>query len=122
MSIQSWSDNMVLVELASEPEASDELEGVIRCVRDRADCGVVVDFSNLTILTSTSLAALLRLKKLLDSCEQPLVLCSVGQATRGIISVTGLDGVFEMVNDRFDALARAQAAPHGATTPSPRTV
>lgn len=111
MSIQDWSENMVLVELPGEPQTSKELENVVRHVRDRADCGVVADFSEVTILTSSSLAALLRLRKLLDGCEQPLVLCGVGQATRGIISVTGLDGVFDIVEDRFDALARAQAVP-----------
>jgi anti-anti-sigma factor len=120
MSMQNWSDEMILVELPAEPETTDELERVVRAVRDRGDCGVVVDLSGVTVLTSTSLAALLRLKKLLDDCGRPLQLCSVGRATQGIISLTGLDEVFEMVGDRFDALARAEAAP--GVAPAPKAV
>jgi anti-anti-sigma factor len=111
MSIEQWSDNAVLVEMPSEPEVGAELESVIRYVRDRGDCSVVLDFSDVTILTSTSLASLLRLKKMLDGCQRRLVMCSVGSGTRGIISVTGLDDLFEMVADRFDALATVQASP-----------
>lgn len=120
MSIQNWSDKMILVELPAEPEASNELKRVLLAVRDRGDCGVVVDLSEVTVLTSTSLAALLRLKKLLDDCGQSLRLCSVGHATQGIISLTGLDDVFEIVGDRFDALARAEAAP--GVAPEPKVV
>ena len=115
MSIEQWSDNAVLVEMPSEPEVGAELESVIRYVRDRGDCGVVLDFSEVTILTSTSLASLLRLKKMLDTCQQRLVMCSVGSGTRGIISVTGLDDLFEIVDDRFDALATVQALPDRET-------
>jgi anti-anti-sigma factor len=113
---------MVLVELPGEPEANDELENIIRCVRDRYDCWVVLDLSKVTILTSTSLAALLRLKKLLDGRGQTLLLCSVGHTTQGVISVMGLDAFFEIATDRFDALAKAAAAPDGATTRAPEAV
>jgi hypothetical protein len=32
-------------------------------------------------------------------------LCSVASATKGIFSITALDGVFEMVDDQFAAMA-----------------
>jgi anti-anti-sigma factor len=115
MSMQSWPENVVLVELRAEPQTSEQLEDVVRQARDRGNCGVVMDLSNVTILTSTSLALLLRLRKLLHDCGQRLVLCSVGCGTKGIISVTGLDGVFEIVDDRFDALATVQALPNSPT-------
>lgn len=116
MSIQDWSASVVLVELCPEPQASEEIERVIRHICDRGNCDVVMDFSNVTILTSTSLAALLRLRKLLGDCGQRLLLCCVDSATKGIISVTGLDGVFEIVDDKFDALATVQALPNSSTT------
>ncbi|MDI6451450.1 STAS domain-containing protein [Anaerobaca lacustris] len=122
MSIQKWSDRMIFVELSAEPEASDELENLFRCVRDRRDCAVVVDLSKVTVLTSTSLAMLLRLKKLLDGWEQPLLLCSVGYTTQGIISAIGLDGLFEVVPNQFDAFARVQATPDVAMTGAPEAI
>ena len=116
MGIQDWSENVTLVELQAEPGTGEQVEEVIRHVRDRGNCGVVMDFSNVTILTSTSLAGLLRLRKLLDDCGQRLLLCSVGSGTKGIISVTGLDDVFEIMDDRFDALATVEAQPNSPTT------
>jgi anti-anti-sigma factor len=122
MSIQKWSDRMIFVELSAEPEASDELENLFRCVRDHRDCAIVVHLGKVTLLTSRSLAALLRLKKLLDGRGQSLLLCSVGHTTRGVISVMGLAGFFEIVTDRFDAFATVQATPDVAKTGASETI
>lgn len=115
MSMQHWSENIVLVELPEGPQTGADLDHVIRHVCDRGNCSVVMDFTNVTILTSTALATLLRLNTLLDTCGQRLLLCGVGHATRGIISVTGLDDVFQIVDNRFDALTRVQTLPGSAT-------
>jgi hypothetical protein len=37
-------------------------------------------------------------------CDHRLSLCSVAHATKGIFSITALDGVFEMVPDQTAAL------------------
>ncbi len=108
MGIQNWSENIVLVDLPQEPEMSDELKSVIEIVRDRGDCDVVIDFSSVDIVTSSSLSKLLKLRKMLADCEHRLVFCSVAAATRGIFTVTGLDGIFELADDKFVALAGLQ--------------
>jgi len=108
MGIQNWSEEIVLVDLPLEPEMGEELKTVTQVVRDRGDCEVVVDFSRVDIITSSSLSKLLRLKKLLSDCGHRLVFCNVAPATRGIFTVTGLDGIFEIVDDKFVALASLQ--------------
>ncbi|HSW01072.1 MAG TPA: STAS domain-containing protein [Sedimentisphaerales bacterium] len=113
MSVQEWSENVILVDLPGEPQTREELNQGIRHVRNRGTCDVVIDFSNVTIMTSASMAVLLRLTKLLQTCGRRLSLCCVGPATRGIFSVTGLDGFFEIFDDRFDALVRVQSLPPG---------
>jgi len=113
MSLQEWSENVVLLELPGEPQTREELDRGVRHIRDRGNCDVVIDFGNVTIMTSASLAVLLRLKKLLEDCGRRLSLCCVGPATRGIFSVTGLDGFFEIFDDRFDALATVRNLPNG---------
>ncbi|MEN6424525.1 MAG: STAS domain-containing protein [Phycisphaerales bacterium] len=120
MSIETWSENTVLVGLPGEPQSRDELNRVIQYVRARGDCDVVLDFSDVTIMTSASLASVLRLKKLLEDNARRLSLCCVSHATRGIISVTGLDGFFEIFDDRFDALAAVQVVPNGLAGPEPK--
>lgn len=108
MGIQNWSENIVLVDLPPEPQIGDELKTVTEIVRDRGDCEVVVDFSSVDIITSSSLSALLKLRKLLADCGHRLIFCGVAAATKGVFTVTGLDGVFEIVDDKFIALASLQ--------------
>ena len=108
MGIQNWSEEILLVDLPQEPELGDELKTVTEMVRDRGDCDVVVDFSSVDIVTSSSLSKLLRLRKLLVDCGHRLVFCNVAPATKGIFTVTGLDGIFELVDDKFVALAGLQ--------------
>ncbi len=108
MGIQNWSEDIILVDLPQEPELGDELKTVTEVVRDRGDCEVVVDFSDVDIITSSSLSKLLKLRKLVGDCGHRLVFCSVAPATKGIFTITGLDGIFEMVDDKFVALASLQ--------------
>jgi len=108
MGIQNWSEDVVLVDLPLEPEMGEELKTITQVVRDRGDCEVVVDFSKVDIITSSSLSKLLRLKKLVGDCGHRLVFCNVAPATKGIFTVTGLDGIFEIVDDKFIALASLQ--------------
>jgi anti-anti-sigma factor len=110
MGIQNWSDNIILVDLPQEPQIQDELKTVTEIVRDRGDCDVVIDFSDVDIVTSSSISALLKLRKLLTDCAHRLVFCNVASATKGIFTVTGLDGIFEVVDDKFVALAGLQIA------------
>jgi anti-anti-sigma factor len=108
MGIQNWSEDIILVDLPAEPEMGEELKTITEMVRNRGDCEVVVDFAKVDIVTSSSLSKLLRLRKLVGDCGHRLVFCSVAPATKGIFTVTGLDGVFEIVDDKFIALASLQ--------------
>ncbi len=114
MGIQDWSEDIILVDLPREPETGDELTMITDIVRDRGDCDVVVDFSNIDIVTSSSLSKLLKLRKLLADCGHRLVFCCVAPATKGIFTVTGLDGIFEISEDKFIALASLQMISHPA--------
>jgi anti-anti-sigma factor len=108
MGIQNWSENIVLVDLPTEPLMGDELKTIADIIKDRGDCDVVVDFSAIDIITSSSLSKFLKLRKMLMDCDHRLIFCSVAPATKGIFAVTGLDGIFKVVDDKFVALAGLQ--------------
>jgi len=108
MGIQNWSEDIVVVDLPPEPQMLDELKSVTEIIRDRGDCDVVIDFSSIDIVTSSSISSLLRLGKLLADCGHQFVFCNVAPATKGIFTITGLDGIFEFVDDKFVALAGLQ--------------
>jgi len=108
MGIQNWSENVILVNLAKEPDMGEELQTVIDVVSEDTAQSVVVDFSETDIVTSSSIAKLLKLRKVLHDNNQSLVFSSVKPKTRSIFNVTGLDSVFEFMDDAFIALASLQ--------------
>jgi anti-anti-sigma factor len=105
MAIQHWSDNIIVVDLPLEPEMADELETLVDMLSDLDHCSVVIDFSNVSIVTSSSLSKLLELRKHLVDCSRRLIFCGIPPATRSVFTVTGLDQVFELADDKFAALA-----------------
>jgi len=108
MGIQNWSDDVILVELPQEPQIADEISAVIEMARDRGDCDVVIDFEEVDIVTSSSLSSLLKLRKLLSDCQQRLVFCNVAPATKSIFTITGIDSIFEFVDNKAIALTGLQ--------------
>lgn len=108
MGIQNWSEDIILVDLPAEPELGDALKNATTMVRDRRDCDVVVDFSQVDIVASSSLSKLLKLRKCLGDSGRGLVLCGLAPATKGIFTVTGLDGLFEIADNKFLAMTGLQ--------------
>ncbi len=108
MEIQDWPEDIILVNLPGEPQMANELIAVTEKVRDRGDCDVVIDFSGVDIITSSSLSKLLKLRKILSDNNHKLVFCSVAMATKRIFLVTGLEKISKFADDKFMALESLQ--------------
>jgi anti-anti-sigma regulatory factor len=108
MGIQKWSDNIILINLAAEPQMGEELQTVTGMVTEKGDYDVVVDFADIDIVTSSSIAKLLKLRKVLKDCDHRLLFSTIKPQTMSIFAVTGLENVFEFVDDQFVALASLQ--------------
>jgi len=108
MGIQNWTEDIILADPPREPQMRDELETVVDIVHDRGDCDVIIDFSNVDIITSSSLSKLLKLRQLLVDCGHRLVFCSLSNFTKEAFRVTGLDGIFELADDKSVASEQLQ--------------
>lgn len=108
MGIQQWSKDIILVNLPAEPYLGEELASVLAMVAQQANRNVVIDFSEVDIITSSSLSKLLKLRKTLFDNDRHLTFCSVKPKTYQIFKITGLDSVFEFVDNAFVALAGLQ--------------
>jgi anti-anti-sigma factor len=108
MSIRSWSEDVILVDLPREPERQDELQTVIGMVRDGGNCDVVIDFSDVDVVGGACLTWLLEIRRLLNDCGHRLTLCSVAPATKGVFTISRLEHSFEFAEDRFAALVGLQ--------------
>jgi len=110
MSIENWSEEIMLVDLVKEPDMGNELQTVIGMVTSESKFNVVVDFSEVDIVSSSSIAKLLKLRKVLKANGNHLVISSVNPPTMRIFDMTGLNSVFDFVEDKFVALAGLQVA------------
>jgi len=108
MSIQRWSEDVILVDLPEELEKHNELQTVIAMLRHGGPCDVVVDFSHVQVVHGAWLAQLQKIQRLANERGHKLTLCSVAPATRGVFTIAHIDGLFECADDKFAALGAPQ--------------
>ena len=109
MGIQNLSEDVLLITLPRQPQHGDELEVVSTMFGDSFDGDVVIDFSDVKMLTSEVISGLMMLDKLLRGAGRHLVLCSLPPIIKQVFVRTGLLTVFEFANSRTDALANLQS-------------
>jgi anti-anti-sigma regulatory factor len=108
MSIQRWSQDVILVDLPEDVEKDHALQGVIALLRHGGDCDVVVDFSQVQVVGGTWLTRLDKIRRLVHAGGHRLILCGLTPAIRGVFTIAHLDDLFEFADDRFTALASPQ--------------
>jgi anti-anti-sigma factor len=107
MAIQKWSDDITVVELADDPQLTDEL-GALMDAYEAEPTNVVLNFAAVSFINSSNVARLLRLRKMVMSAGKRLVLCDVNTQVWGVLLVTGLDKIFQFTEDVSTALAAVQ--------------
>jgi len=108
MSIQNYSEDIILVTLPEQPQHGQEIDIVNKLLSDSVDFDVLIDFSKVEILTSESICSLMILGKLLEGSGRKLVLFNLPPAIKQIFVRTGLLTVFDIADDKFDALEHIQ--------------
>jgi anti-anti-sigma factor len=109
MAIQEWSDSITVVDLADDPQFTDDLTALAETYQTRPT-DVVLNLSAVGFINSSNLTRLLRLRKLATTHDRRLVLCGVNSHVQGVFHVTGLDRIFKFTNDIATALASLQLA------------
>ena len=110
MSIDRWSENILVAELGDDPAFSDDLSALIDQVEGDGNSAVVLNFAGVNYVNSSNIAKLLKLRKKLINDRRRLVLCGITTNVWGLFLVTGLDKVFEFADSVSTALASVQIA------------
>jgi len=98
--IQSWSDEILIVELQDDPVLSDDLNALIDQVKDACAVDVLIDFSQVSFLNSSNIAKLLKLRKIVSLAgRRHLVLCGANAHVWGVFLITGLEKLFEFADN-----------------------
>ncbi len=106
MPVESWSENVLLVQLADDPQFTDDMTSLLETVEAKVDQNVVLDFQNVTFLNSSNIAKLLKLRKIVCiNNRQKLRLCAISTHVWGVFLVTGLDKIFDVYDDIATGLA-----------------
>jgi len=104
MGIQNYSEDILIITLPEQPHHGQEIDDVNKLLSESVDYDVLVDFANVEILTSESICGLMILSKLLEGSGRKLVLYNLPPAIKQILVRTGLLMVFELTDDKYDAL------------------
>lgn len=106
-----WSEDIVICDLADEPDLSEELNDLysrLTELKPGSAPGVILNLASVSYLNSSNIAQLLRLRKRLMECSSRLKLCAVADPVWGIMLLTGLDKVFQFAPDTATAIASLQ--------------
>lgn len=109
MTIQNWSDDIIVAEMGDDPQYSDEMAALAERLTERP-ANVVLNLGTVSFLNSSNLSRLLRLRKQMLSAERRLIICSVNDQVGGVFVITGLDKILEFTGDVATALAKIQLA------------
>ena len=109
MTVEQWSDNVLLGELADDPQFTDDVTSAIETCTEQPRTDVLLTFTNVNYLNSSNIAKLLKLRKLVMITNQRrLKICGINTHVWGVFLVTGLDKIFEFVDDVPSGLATLQ--------------
>ena len=106
MALNQWSNEVLILELQDEPEFSEDTDALLTKLRndELADTNVIIDLQQVTNLNSSNLGALIEIKKLLQTHDKRMVICNISDSIWSTMLATGLDQVFEFIEDTTTAL------------------
>lgn len=108
MTIKNDSEGIILVELPAEPKIRQELDSLMGLLKSSSDNDVIIDFSDVDIMTSMSLSGFLKVREIVLEAGKRLIFTNAAALTKDIFTVTCFDGIFEFVDDQAEAVKMLQ--------------
>ena len=106
MTLNQWDENILILELQDEPDFSEDTDTLLLTLRGGEEPfpNVIIDLQNVATLHSSNLGALIEIKKLLQTKDKRMVVCNISDSIWSTMLATGLDQVFEFIEDTTTAL------------------
>jgi len=108
VTIENWSDTIVVVELHDDPAFSDDMSQLLERSDEYKGKGLVLSFAGVNFVNSSNIAKLLKFRKSVLSNGGRVRLCGMSTDVWGLFLVTGLDKVFNFESDVATAIASVQ--------------
>ena len=106
MTLNQWSNDILILELQDEPDFSEDTDALLANLRgdETSNSNVIIDLQQVFKLNSSNLGALIEIKKTLQSQSKRMVICNISDSLWSTMLATGLDQVFEFIEDTTTAL------------------
>lgn len=115
ISDHTWSQDIIIVQLPSEPRTSDEIETVSEIVLERNNCDVILDFSQVDTVSCLILCQFVKLQRTMTDLGRCLFFCNLSAKTRSIFTVNGFDRIFKIVERNTVAFEWSRDPKKGGT-------
>jgi len=104
VTILKLSDSVLLVVPTQEPDACNDIVAINAMMLKQCDTDIIVDFSQVELLTSSAVSNLLLLRNQVNASGRKLILINVAFATKCILTTLGIHEAFHIVANKTDAL------------------
>lgn len=110
--MKAKSEHVILLGSLNEPDSIQQLDKLLKITREHGDWDIIVDLSDITI-NSRAISVLVQLREIARNFGRELILCGIDTRVRSVFTVSGLDGVLHMVDDRASAMAELERIRQG---------
>ena len=106
MTLNQWSEDVLILELQNEPDFSEDTDSLILKLKnsDILVPDVIIDLQQVSTLNSSNLGALIECKKLLAKKDRRMIIFNINDGIWSTMLATGLDQVFTFIEDTTTAL------------------
>lgn len=114
MNVEQLVEQVLLIKLSHGSPGDDELEAALGMTSKERSRHVVIDFSEVQMMTSGMLSQLMILERQLDAFDRRLVLCSVPPEIANVFQRVGLQSLFRFAKDQttaFESLTGLRPVP-----------
>ena len=108
MTVQNLSEQVVLVTLTDGHQAIKELNSLVELAAEKKDSDLIIDFSEVEMITTVTINNLLKLRNLVSACKHRLILSGLSIHNKCVFTLAGLDGVFDFAPDKDSAFSSLQ--------------
>lgn len=104
MAVHNHSQGIIVVELPGEPDIRVELDKVMDILNAEANNDIIMDFTNVDIMTSLTLSGFLKARERVINAGRRMIFVNIAPITKGIFKVTCFDGIFEFADTKEQAV------------------
>jgi len=107
MTLNQWDENILILELQDEPDFSEDMDALLSRLKkfDDKSSHIIIDLQKVDKIHSMNLSTFIEVHSLIRTKNRRMIICNLSDSVWSTMLATGLDQVFEFIEDTTTALA-----------------